>query len=324
MDLAQVLASLTDKLGRVGLSGTIAPFNGIPSQLNSWIKSIDKSAVINDFSDANKVQIAFQYSTGKVSDFIQRFLDQNNNATWAELRRELESRFGEIKNQQSKFAELTRIRQNPGENVQLFAERLLTLAEEAYGNVQNGLNVVEEQLIMFFTEGLIDSSVRAKLIRQNPDRFVEALNIATTEQNICERIKMRSTFEYSQPREHVKPREQCSRYREEPSRITFTGYRSRDSDGFEPMDINYARRRVNRCSFCHKTGHSIADCRTRQAKQINEVRHAVRSVDRRERLDSRREPRCWFCGRPGHMQNECRELKYLKGTRRRSENASEN
>jgi hypothetical protein len=54
--------------------------------------------------------IAFQTSSGCVSDFLQRYLGMNEDITWVDIK-----------------AELAR-----EENVQMFAERMLTLAEEAY------------------------------------------------------------------------------------------------------------------------------------------------------------------------------------------------
>jgi hypothetical protein len=54
--------------------------------------------------------IAFQTSSGCVSDFLQRYLGMNEDITWVDIKAELSKE----------------------ENVQMFAERMLTLAEEAY------------------------------------------------------------------------------------------------------------------------------------------------------------------------------------------------
>ena len=45
---------------------------------------------------------------------------------------------------------LRKVKQAPHENVQLFAERLLALAEEAFAGQPGGLQVVETQLTGFF------------------------------------------------------------------------------------------------------------------------------------------------------------------------------
>ena len=294
-----MLQSLTDKISRVGLSSFIEVFNGDnQAKFIPWIKSIDKCAVINNLPEDQKIHLAFQYSVGRVSDFIQRHLEHNNNVTWEQLKRELESRFGEIKSREIKFAELTKLRQKPSENVQNFAERILTLAEDAYPNIGNDLPVVEQQLIMFFTDGLSQSSVRSKIIRENPRTFQDAVRVATTEQNICERIKQRSntqSYELKDSR-HV-------------ARDSEDGSRSE-----EPMDINYARRRVIRCTYCRMKGHVISDCRRRQAAQINEIRQEMRRTAQNDSQPIKK-GKCWFCGKQGHFQAECREWLSLQGAR---------
>ncbi|WAR19976.1 LOW QUALITY PROTEIN: hypothetical protein MAR_001814, partial [Mya arenaria] len=75
-----------------------------------------------------KVQIAFQFSSDRVSDFIQRFLKQNDDA---QLKTDLQNRCGELRDVQIKFSELSKIRQLPDENVQKVSERIIALAEEA-------------------------------------------------------------------------------------------------------------------------------------------------------------------------------------------------
>jgi hypothetical protein len=286
MDLAQAINSLNEKLGRVGLSDIIKTFNGDQTKFNSWIKSINKCAVINNIPDEKKIQLAFQFSSDKVSDFIQRHLEHNQQITWAELKAELESRFGEVRNKELKFAELTRIKQHQGENVQNFADRIMALAEEAYEGIGDGLQVVEQQLIMFFTEGLIQPSVRAKVIRENPRTFQNAVTLATGEQNICARIKRRSQFEGAVAQENT-----------------------RDDRQLEPMEVNHTRRQHKSCSYCRRSGHVISECRVRQKSQINEVREAVKNTN-----NGSKNGRCWFCGRQGHFQSECRDWKNLQGT----------
>lgn len=64
------------------------------------------------------------------------------------------SRFDEITDSQHAFMLLRNVKQAPHETVQLFAERLIALAEEAFAGQPGGLQAVEIQLIGFFIDGL--------------------------------------------------------------------------------------------------------------------------------------------------------------------------
>lgn len=52
--------------------------------------------------------------------------------SWHDLTASLQNRFAEITDPQHALAVMLRTRQNSNESVQLFAERLLQIAEDAY------------------------------------------------------------------------------------------------------------------------------------------------------------------------------------------------
>ena len=62
---------------------------------------------------------------------------------------------------------LRTVRQKPGENIQLFAERILSIAEEASHN--QGGDAVERQLIDIFVDGLTQDNLKMKILRHQPD-----------------------------------------------------------------------------------------------------------------------------------------------------------
>ena len=65
------------------------------------------------------------------------------------LKTELTARFAEISDHMQAFSLLKKIKQGPSENVQLFAERLLALARDAFQG-QDGNNVAVERQLIFF------------------------------------------------------------------------------------------------------------------------------------------------------------------------------
>jgi hypothetical protein len=67
-----------------------------------------------------------------VSDFIQRYLKADQRVDWDTLKAELAKRFADISDAQNAFMLLRQVKQGRNENVQIYAERLLSLAEQAY------------------------------------------------------------------------------------------------------------------------------------------------------------------------------------------------
>ena len=82
--------------------------------------------------------IAYQRSTGVVSDFVGRHIQNQGEETWEYLKAQLKARFGEISDPRHAFALLQKCKQKKGETVALFAERLYGLEEEAFpGEMEN-------------------------------------------------------------------------------------------------------------------------------------------------------------------------------------------
>ena len=77
---------------------------------------------------------------------------------------------------------LTQTVQKKGENIQLYAERILSLAEEAF--LGQGGNAIERQLIVTFVDGLTNESLKMTILRKKPDNLQDAIAIATNEQNL--------------------------------------------------------------------------------------------------------------------------------------------
>lgn len=86
---------------------------------------------------------------------------------WDALKKELSARFAEVTDSQHAFMLLLKCRQNKDENVQVYAERLLNLAEEAF---PEGGPSVQRQLVGAFADGLASDRLRLKVVRQPSDR----------------------------------------------------------------------------------------------------------------------------------------------------------
>ena len=102
---------------------------GTQRNLRNRLSTIEKYAVLANLGNDDRIKpVAYQASRGHVSEFIRRYQGNNQQATWDQLKSELNVRFSEVTNAQHAVMLLRKVQQKPGETVQLYVEKLLTLA----------------------------------------------------------------------------------------------------------------------------------------------------------------------------------------------------
>ena len=80
----------------------------------------------------------------------------NPDRTWEQLKQQFAVRFSDVTDAQMALSLLRNCKQKAGESIHVFAERLLSLAEEAYDN--QGGDAVERQLIDIFVDGMTNAN----------------------------------------------------------------------------------------------------------------------------------------------------------------------
>ena len=96
--------------------------------------------------------------------------------------------------------------------MQVYAEWLFALAQEAFAGQQEGLGAVESQMIGFFADGLYHHFLKMKSMHDNPHTCQGAVTVAMNEQNLHRRFNLHSTssptIQEEEPMEigHVMPR----------------------------------------------------------------------------------------------------------------------
>ena len=190
-NLAVEMSNVSTALGAQGINQIITPYEGDPKKFKEWVKSIEKYAVLANLGNDDRIKrVAYQASRGPVSEFIRRYQDNNQQATWDQLKAELNVRFSEVTDAQHAIMLLRKVQQKPGETVQVYAERLLTLAEDAYPAQQGA--AVQRQQIDIFVDGLQEDQLKLKVLRANPQTLDAAVTTATNEQNLRKRFSLRT------------------------------------------------------------------------------------------------------------------------------------
>ena len=76
--------------------------------------------------------------------------------------------------------------------MELFAERLLKLAEDAWPGQSLTTSTVERQLIGIFVDGISENSIARKIMREGPANLQGAVRVAVNEQNLNTRFALRN------------------------------------------------------------------------------------------------------------------------------------
>ena len=124
-----------------------------------------------------------------MSDYLKRYMDENPAFDWNLVKSDLKASFGEVVDSKHALLLLTKVKQKPQETIQVYAERLFALGEDAFEGQAD--DAIQRQLDGYFIEGLCDDGMKIKVMRENPDTFNAAVTITSKEQSLQKRFQLR-------------------------------------------------------------------------------------------------------------------------------------
>ena len=160
------LANVSNALPAQGISSIVSRFDGNAKNFREWIKFIEKYSMLKGVDDVRRKLIAYQTSGGAVFGFIERYMNQNPNHNWGQMKQQLAVRFSDVTDCQMALSLLRQCKQKVGESIHSYAERILSLAEMAYDN--QGGDPIERQLLNIFVDGLNNDQLKIKILRDQP------------------------------------------------------------------------------------------------------------------------------------------------------------
>ena len=300
LNQADTMAAISDTLIRLksimetqGAGSMITLYTGEPKKYSEWTKQIEKFAILANLEPGSMKLIAYQTAQGAVSDYIKRRITSatNRDETWGEFKANLATKFAEITDPQYAFTRLKSERQKVGETVIIFAERLINLAQDAFLNHNINNDLVDQQLIGFFTDGLSCDALKWKLIRANPRTLQAAIDLALAEENLRRRFDLRVGRTYDNPglpSRDLNPRDPRLRRRIEPMDTL-----PPNNSNNEPMIVDHSRP-LRPCQKCGAPHLRSENCSIRPR-----IVNAVRQNEERPPI------RCYFCDKVGHVRADC-------------------
>ena len=141
----------------VPLLNVVSLFNGDAENVQQYVKDIERYLQLARLSESDIPRIVHVTCTGLVADFVQRYIDEcqseNVPISWKELKTLMAKQFGQVIDSQHMISFLRTVRQGQEETVQMYFEKFMQIANDAYPSVEGHKKVqtlIQKQLLNMF------------------------------------------------------------------------------------------------------------------------------------------------------------------------------
>ena len=180
------------RAGRLGKD--VTKFNGDGHRrFRQWLGDVERVGVALNANDNAMLALCFETLKGPAAEHLTRIARAQPNIPWQQLRQQLIALYSDISDAHIALQSLRKIKQRSGESVQVFADRIRSLAEEAYPNVNLNQPLIQNSLIEALIDGVLDDGIAKKLMRgrQNIADFDAATALAVQEQQVNKQYGIR-------------------------------------------------------------------------------------------------------------------------------------
>ena len=188
----------------VPLLSVVPLFNGDAENFRQYVKDVERYSHLARLNDSDIPHIVHMTCTGLVADFVSRYFDdcqsENKIISWKVLKDLMAKQFGQVIDSQHVMSILRTVRQGQDETVQMYFEKFIQIAKDAYPSVEGHEEVqtlIQKQLLDMFCDGLCHDFIRLKILKGDPKSLREAYEIALSEQNLHKRFNIRSNCSYT-------------------------------------------------------------------------------------------------------------------------------
>jgi hypothetical protein len=168
--------------------------------LEEFFKSIEGSAAVGNWQDADKVQVAVLKLTDAARQFYDGCLDLHSaDTTWSKFKSTFRHRIRDVHTDQYHFMNLQTARQGRNETLQEFADRCRALSQKIVCKVEDPLaqaihyQNAERMLLANFISGLAGEPGR-QVKYANPSTMEQALRIALSVDEAQKQGRFNETF----------------------------------------------------------------------------------------------------------------------------------
>ena len=235
-----------------------------------WLRDVERIGTAIRADDEQYKAIVLQTLRGPAAEFTSRFVAENPNATWGLVRHTLIHQYSDTGDRHLARQKLRRMTQRTGETIQNFAQRIVAMAEDAFTRDELNNPFVQVTLIEVLTDGVQDDHTARKLIRERPNTFNDALQMACVEQQTARAFSIRRRAE-------------------------------------EPMDVNVAELTKTQTAATDLLRKDI-EALTAQVAALSTTNKT--NARGKYQFTQDNKPICHYCKKVGHIERKCRKKRF--------------